>query len=73
MEHEVRRKAEKPVVDTAAASTLADIIYGLKVTPGTIKELDSYDDRNFYFLAKGAATTCEFDCNDSLDDTSSRH
>lgn len=52
MEDEAKRKAEKPVVDAAAATELAARLYGLDVVGGTIKELDSYDDRNFYFRAR---------------------
>ena len=63
MEDEARRKAEKPVVDAAAATELAARLYGLEVVTGTLKELDSYDDRNFYFRAKGGASNNANDAN----------
>jgi len=63
MEDEARRKAEKPIVDAAAATELAAQLYGLEVVAGTIKELDSYDDRNFYFRARTTAESAAADAN----------
>lgn len=51
---EEARKDEKPVVSVERAIALASELYGLIVVPGSIKELDSYDDRNFYFRATHA-------------------
>ena len=48
---EEARKREKPMVDGPRAVTLALELYGLKVVPGSLKDLDSYDDRNFYIKA----------------------
>ena len=51
---EEARKKEKPVLDAAAAIGLARTLYGLDVDASTVEELDSYDDRNFYFRATTA-------------------
>ena len=50
-EEEALRKLEKPVAGHAEATTLALKLFGHTIEPGSIKELDSYDDRNFYFRA----------------------
>ena len=44
---EARRKLEKPVVGPIQAASLALELFGLTVEPDSLKELDSYDDRNF--------------------------
>ena len=46
-DEEARRKLEKPVVGTAQAASLALELFGLTAEPDSLKELDSYDDRNF--------------------------
>lgn len=48
---EEERKKQKPVLDAEGAAAVAASLYGLAVVPGSIKDLDSYDDRNFYFKA----------------------
>ena len=45
------RKIEKPIATQERAKWLAKELFGLSVQDGTIKDLDSYDDRNFYFRA----------------------
>ena len=49
LDDEEARKEEKPIVSGETAVTLALDLYGLEVVPGSLKDLDSYDDRNFYF------------------------
>jgi len=51
MEDESLRKAEKPQLELSDAAALAAELYGLTVELSSLKELDSYDDRNFYFRA----------------------
>lgn len=51
LDEEEARKDEKPIVNGERAVSLALELYGLSVVPGTLKDLDSYDDRNFYFKA----------------------
>jgi len=51
--HEEARKAEKPIVSAAEAHGLAKSLFGLEPVPGSITDLDSYDDRNFYLRATG--------------------
>ena len=64
MEDEARRKDEKPIVDVAAATAIIAELYGLTVVPSTLKELDSYDDRNFWFRAPAGKLDLEAgDCN----------
>ena len=46
-DEEARRKLEKPAVGTAQAASLALELFGLTAEPDSLKELDSYDDRNF--------------------------
>lgn len=46
---EARRKLEKPVCSHEQASALAFQLYGHAPEMSSIKELDSYDDRNFYY------------------------
>jgi hydroxylysine kinase len=45
---EARRKAEKPVCSAEAAIKIVKELFGLTVEVGKVKELESYDDRNFY-------------------------
>ena len=45
------RKVEKPIASQVRAKWLAKELFGLSIVDGTIKDLDSYDDRNFYFRA----------------------
>ena len=73
MEDEEARKAEKPIVDAAAATALASELYGLTVVPGTIKELDSYDDRNFYFRATPSSPPPASDANATTDSSGTFH
>lgn len=47
LDQEKLRKAEKPVISAERAVQLAKELYGLDVVAGSLKELDSYDDRNF--------------------------
>ena len=47
---EARRKLEKPCIDADTAEALASWLYGLNAT-SPLKELDSYDDRNFMLRA----------------------
>jgi len=49
LDDEEARKLEKPIVNGETAVALALDLYGLEVVPGSLKDLDSYDDRNFYF------------------------
>ena len=42
----------KPQLDEAKAIELIERLYGLKTVNGSVKELNSYDDRNFMFKAK---------------------
>ena len=51
LDDEEARKDEKPIIEHARAVELAKELYGLTVIPGSLKDLDSYDDRNFYFRA----------------------
>ena len=51
---EVTRKAEKPIVSGERAVELARELYGLHAVAGSVKDLDSYDDRNFYMKATHA-------------------
>lgn len=45
---EVRRKAEKPCLDSKEAKKIAEELFGIKQDPKyEVMELDSYDDRNF--------------------------
>ena len=48
---EEARKDEKPVTSSRRAVELAHELFGLVVDEDSLKELDSYDDRNFYFRA----------------------
>ncbi|KAK3244720.1 hypothetical protein CYMTET_45681 [Cymbomonas tetramitiformis] len=48
---EAQRKLEKPVLDIAKATQVVESCYGLTVEKSTMKELNSYDDRNFFFRA----------------------
>eukprot|EP00966_Prymnesium_polylepis_P078934 1829503-Prymnesium_polylepis.1 len=73
MEDEEARKAEKPIVDAAAAVELAAQLYGLTCVAGTIKELDSYDDRNFYFRALPAVAPPDTDANATDDGSGAFH
>ena len=59
---EEARKVEKPIISAERATALALELYGLRVVDGSIKELDSYDDRNFYLRARHER------CNDALVD-----
>ena len=45
--------AHKPRCDSAAAADIASRIFGLRAEPSSIKPLDSYDDRNFFFQTAG--------------------
>ena len=50
-EDEERRKDEKPVISVSEAVAAAKLLYGLDIhdeNREAVKELDSYDDRNFY-------------------------
>ena len=70
LEQEKRRKAEKPVISAERAVQLAKELYGLDVVAGSLKELDSYDDRNFYLRATHArpdALSDPRDCNGTRD------
>ena len=46
---EARRKLQKPVCNHEKAAALALELYGHSADLASIKELDSYDDRNFYY------------------------
>ena len=54
LDMEVTRKAEKPIVSGERAVELARELYGLHAVAGSVKDLDSYDDRNFYMKATHA-------------------
>ena len=60
MEEEALRKLEKPVAGHAEATTLALKLFGHTIEPGSIKELDSYDDRNFYYRRAASEGGDEF-------------
>ena len=45
------RKIEKPIASQVRAVWLAKELFGLVVVKDSVKDLDSYDDRNFYFRA----------------------
>ncbi len=49
---EARRKALKPRLDAPAAARLIGQLYDLDVEISSVRELDSYDDRNFYFVGR---------------------
>ena len=49
LDEEARRKVEKPMVGSERAAELALELWGLHVAEGSFKELDSIDDRIFYF------------------------
>ena len=51
---EEKRKAEKPIATGAKAVEIARSLFGLNAVDGSIKDLDSYDDRNFYMRATHA-------------------
>ncbi len=55
---EEARKVQKPVVDSESCINLARSLYGLEVDLQSLKDLDSYDDRNFYFRAVAARSIC---------------
>ena len=69
LQEEAARKAEKPVLGIDRAISLARELYGLDVVPGSVKELDSYDDRNFYFRAtvQERELLDSSDCNSAAD------
>ena len=70
LDQEKLRKAEKPVISAERAVQLAKELYGLDVGAGSLKELDSYDDRNFYLRATHArpdALSDSRDCNGTRD------
>lgn len=50
---EEARKAEKPIVTVEDAAGLAQRLFGLDPVPGSVEDLDSYDDRNFRLSARG--------------------
>ena len=73
---EVERKAEKPIVGAERATAIAKDLFGLDVVAGSVKDLDSYDDRNFYLRAthgRGEALGGASDCNSVADDSSEQH
>lgn len=72
---EAARKDEKPLVSAARATEIAHALYGLDVDAASVRELDSYDDRNFYlrathsrpnFLDSADANAAESDGADGL-------
>ena len=48
---EESRKVEKPVANSARCIELARSLFGIEPLTGSVRDLDSYDDRNFYCKA----------------------
>lgn len=53
---EIKRKAEKPIVSPEQAIEVARELFGLQVVQSSVRDLDSYDDRNFYMRATHSRT-----------------
>ena len=54
LDDEELRKKEKPIATQERAVELARDLFGLTVYADSVKDLDSYDDRNFYFAAQAS-------------------
>jgi hydroxylysine kinase len=69
LELEQRRKLEKPIMSIEQAINVAKVAFGLTVDIPSVKELDSYDDRNFYFKAIAPPTGLIDQVDDNLVDS----
>ena len=54
---EERRKVEKPQLSLSVAVHLARKLFGMDVDEARVKQLESYDDVNFYLACRGGSST----------------